>query len=74
MVATFKGALVPRIQRATDECLGTAFVEQAMREAARRPAGPRGDALFDVLRQLLQVVPKLHNSSGRTLHVPIVDE
>ena len=44
-----------------------------MCEAAGRPTGPRGDALFDVLRQLSQIVPKLHDSSGRTLLVPIVD-
>src|SRR5688572_4421205 len=44
-----------------------------MREATRRPAGPRGDALCNVFRQLSQVVPKLHDSFGYTLRVPIVD-
>jgi hypothetical protein len=44
-----------------------------MFEAGRRPTTPRGNALFDVLRQFSQIVPKLHDSSGRTLLVPIVD-
>jgi len=73
MVATFKGVLVARIQRGTDKRFGTSFVEQPMREATRGPASPRGDALFDVPGQLLQVVPELHDSSGRTLRVPSVD-
>ena len=44
-----------------------------MRETTRGPASPRGDALFDVPGQLLQVVPELHDSSWRTLHVLGVD-
>jgi len=36
-------------------------------------SGPRGDALFDVPGQLLQIVPELHDGSGRTLHVLSVD-
>jgi hypothetical protein len=44
-----------------------------MCEAAARPTGPRGDALFDILRQVSQIVPKLHDSSGRALLVPIID-
>ena len=62
-----------RIKRAPDKRLSAALVEQAMREAARRPASPRGDALCDVLRQLSQVVPELHDSFGRTSRVPRVD-
>ena len=72
MVATFKRALVTRVQRATDEGFGTALVKQPMREAAPPPAGPRGDALLDVFRQLSQVVPKLNDSSGWTLLVAII--
>lgn len=60
-------------QRGTNKRLGAVLVEQVMLEAARRLASPRGNALFDVLRQLLQVVPKLDDSSGCTLRIPIVD-
>src|SRR4051812_47330367 len=40
-----------------------------MLEAARLPTDPRGDAFLDVVRQLLKVMPKLHDRSG--YHVPV---
>jgi len=52
VVATFEGAFVARTQRATDERLGAVLVEQSMAKASRLPAGPRGNALVDVLWQL----------------------
>ena len=73
VVATFKGVLVARTQRATDKRLGTPLVEQLMREAIRGPACPGGDALFYVSGQLSQVMPELNDSSGRTLHVLRLD-
>ena len=60
------------IQRPTDECLGTALVEQLMRKALLLPTGPRSDALLDVYRKISQVMPKLNNRSGRALCVSIV--
>ena len=44
-----------------------------MFEAGGGPTIPRGDALFDVPRQISEIVPKLHDGSGWTLLVPIVD-
>src|ERR1700733_5107213 len=73
MVATFESVFVARTQRAAYKRPGCSFVEQPMRETTRGPASPRGDALFDVLGQLLQVVPELHDSSWRTLHALSVD-
>lgn len=57
----------------TDECPSSAFVEQLMLEATRLPNGPRADTLSDVRRQLLKIMPKLHDRLGCQLPATIVD-
>jgi len=44
-----------------------------MREAARLPTGPRGDAFLDIVRQLPKIMPKLHDRSGYQMLVSILD-
>lgn len=56
-----------------DECFCSLTVEDAVREAARLPAGPRGDAFLDVVWQLSEVMPELRDCSGWRWAAVIVD-
>lgn len=60
------------IQRASNECPGTALIEQSVRKALLLPTRPRSYALLNVLRNLSWVMPKLNDGFRYALRITII--